>query len=154
MVPALLILVPTTADGSTPTTTTIATIPMLITTLDFLVFKHSGDLLDPSASLVPLTAGRLDPKPLSASSTLAVVLAAALYLPSTLAASLLFAAERVMSVLVDMLVLLTAPILLSTAALLVRRSVLVVVWVEVLAITVSVSATRATRVRIVPSMLN
>jgi len=52
-------------------------------------------------------------------------------------------------------VLLTAPIPLSTAALLVKRSALVVAWVEVLAaMTVFVLVIGVSRVRIAPSELN
>jgi len=65
----------------------------------------------------------------------------------------LFAARRVTSAFLVMLVLLTAPIPLNTAALLVRRSALVVAWEEVPAITVSALATRVTRVRIVPPLI-
>jgi len=151
----LLMPVPTTASGSTPTTTTIARIPMLIVMLDFPVSNHSEDPLALSVSLVPSTPRRLDLKPLSASSTLAVVLAAALSSPLMLEASPLFVVRRVMSALADMLVSLTAPIQLNTVPPLVRRYALVVVWVEVAVIAaVSVFATRATRVRIVPSTLN
>jgi len=155
VVHVLLMPVPTTASGSTPTTTTIARTPMLIAMLDFPVSNHSEDLLALSVSLVPSTPRRLDLKPLSASSTLAVVLAAALSSPLTLEASPLFVVRRVMSVLADMLVSLTAPIQLNTVPPLVRRYALVVVWAEVAVIAaVSVFATRATRVRIVPSTLN
>jgi len=52
-----------------------------------------------------------------------------------------------------MLELLPALILLNTAALLVRRSVLVVVWEEAPAIMVSALAIRASRVRIVPPLI-
>jgi len=154
VVHAPLILVPTTASGSIPTITTIVIIPMLIVMLDFPISNLSEDLPVLSASLVLSTPRRLDLKLLSASSTLAVVLAAALSLPLTLAASPFFVVRRVMSVLADMLVSLTAPIPLNTVALLVRRSALVVVWVEVLARAVSALVTRDTRVRIVPSTLN
>jgi len=154
VVHAPLIVVPTTASGSIPTITTIVIIPMLIVMLDFPISNLSEDPPVLSASLVLSTPRRLDLKLLSASSTLAVVLAAALSLPLTLAASPFFVVRRVMSVLADMLVLLTAPIPLSTAALLVKRSALVVVWVEVLAEAVFVLATRDTRVRIVQSTLN
>jgi len=64
----------------------------------------------------------------------------------------LLAARRVTSAFLVMLVLLTAPTLLNTVALLVRRSALVVAWEEVNAVMVSVSVTRATRVRIVPPL--
>jgi len=136
----------TTASGSTLTTTMIVTILMLITTLDFPVSKPSEDLLVPSVSLVPSTPRRLVLLPLSASSTLAVDLAAALSLPSMLVASLLFAPRRVMSVSADMVVSLTAPIPLNTAAPSVRRSAPVVAWVEVPARVVSAPVTRVTRV--------
>jgi len=53
-----------------------------------------------------------------------------------------------------MVVLLTAPTLLNTAALLVKRPVPVVAWVEVLAIMVFALATRVIRVRIVPLLIN
>jgi len=66
----------------------------------------------------------------------------------------LSAARRVTSALVDTVVPSAAPTPLSTAALLVLRSVLVDVWVEVVATVESVLATRATRVRIVPLRLN
>jgi len=155
VVHAPLIVVPTTASGSTPTITTIVIIPMLIVMLDFPISNLSEDPPVLSASLVLSTPRRLDLKLLSASSTLAAVLAAALSSPSMLEASPLFVVRRVMSALADMLVSLTAPTQLNTAPLLVRRYALVVVWVEVAVIAaVSVFATRATRVGIVPSTLN
>jgi hypothetical protein len=58
-----------------------------------------------------------------------------------------------MSAFLVMLELLPALILLNTAALLVRRSVLVVVWEEAPAIMVSALAIRASRVRIVPPLI-
>jgi hypothetical protein len=58
-----------------------------------------------------------------------------------------------MSVFLVMLELLPALILLNTAALLVRRSVLVVVWEEAPAIMVSALVIRASRVRIVPPLI-
>jgi len=127
---------------------------MLTITPDSPVSNHSEELLVPSASLVPSTPGALDLKPLSASSTLAAVLAAALSLLLALAASPFNAPRRVMSALAVMLVSLTAPTLLNTAALLVRRNALVVAWVEEPAKAVSVTVTRDTRVRIVPFPLN
>jgi len=154
VVHAPLIPVLTTASGSTPITTMIARTPMLTTMPDSPVSNHSEEMLVPSVSLVPSTPRVLDLKPLSASSTLAAVLAAALSLPSTLAASLFNAPRRVMSALAVMLVSLTALIPLSTAALLVRRNALVVATVEEPARAVFVSVTRAIRVRIVPFPLN
>jgi len=65
----------------------------------------------------------------------------------------LFAARRVTSAFLVMLVLLTAPTLLNTVALLVRRPALVVVWEEVAAMAVSALVTRVSRVRIVPPLL-
>jgi len=50
-------------------------------------------------------------------------------------------------------VLLTVPIQLNTAALLVRRPALVVAWEEVLATMVYALAIRATRVMIVPPLI-
>jgi hypothetical protein len=70
-----------------------------------------------------------------------------------LAENPLFAARRVTSAFLDMLVLLTAPTLLNTAALLVRRPALVVAWEEVPAMTVFAFATRDSRVRIVPPLI-
>jgi len=63
-------------------------------------------------------------------------------------------ARRVTSASVVMLVLSAAPTLLNTAALLVRRSALVDVWVEVVATVESVLVTRVTRVRTVALRLN
>jgi len=57
-----------------------------------------------------------------------------------------------MSALVDTVVLLTAPILLNTVALLVRRSALVVAWVEENALTVPASVITVSRVRTVPPL--
>jgi len=51
-------------------------------------------------------------------------------------------------------VLLTAPTQLNTVTLLVRRPALVDAWEEVLATMVYALAIRATRVRIVPPLLN
>jgi len=61
---------------------------------------------------------------------------------------------RVTSQSLDTVVSLTAPTQLNTAALSVRESAPVDVWVEVLATVVSVFVTRVLRVRIVPSSLN
>jgi len=58
-----------------------------------------------------------------------------------------------MSAFLVMLVLLTAPIQLNTAVLLVRRPALVVAWEEVPAIMVYALAIRATRVMIVPPLI-
>jgi len=118
----------------------IATTPTLLHMLDFPPSKVLEDLLVPSVSLVLLTLGVLDLKPLSASSILAVDLEVAPSLPSVLVASLLSAAGRITSVFLAMLVSLTAPILLNTAAPSERRPALVTVWVEVLATMVFVSA--------------
>jgi len=94
---APLIPVLTTASGSTLSKTMTAIILMLILMLDSPVFKVLVELLDLSASKVPLTLRVPDLKPLSASSTLAVEAAAALSLPSMLAVSLLPVPRRVMS---------------------------------------------------------
>jgi len=145
----------TTASGSTLAEATTVITKMLTHMPDFLVSKTSEDLLVLSVSLVPSTPRALDLKPLSASSILAVDLAAVLSLPSTsLMVSLLSVARRVLLALPVTLVPLTALIPLNTAALLVRRSVLVVVWVEVTAIMVSALVTRVSRVRTVLSELN
>jgi len=132
----------------------IVTILEPLHTLDFPVSKVSVELLVPSASLVPLTPRALDLKPLSASSTLAVDLVAALSLPSVSAASLLSAARRVMSVFLVMLVSLTVPIPLNTAVPSESSPALVVAWVEVLATMVSVLARVASRVKTVPPLFN
>jgi hypothetical protein len=58
-----------------------------------------------------------------------------------------------MSAFLVMPELLPALILLNTAALSVRRVVLVVAWEEVLAIMVSALVIRASRVRIVPPLI-
>jgi hypothetical protein len=58
-----------------------------------------------------------------------------------------------MSTFLVMVELLPALILLNTAALLVRRPVLVVAWEEAHAIMVSALAIRASRVRIVPPLI-
>jgi len=150
---APLILVLTIASGSILSKTMTAIILMLILMLDFPVSKALEDLLDLSASKVPSTLRAPDLKLLSASSTLAVEAAAVLSLPLMLVVSQFSAARRVMSALVDMLVLSIAPTLLNIAALLVKRPVPVVAWVEVLAVMVSVLATRVTRVRIVPLLI-
>jgi len=145
----------TTASGSTLAEATTVITKMLTHMPDFLVSKTSEDLLVLSVSLVPSTPRALDLKPLSASSILAVDLAAVLSLPSiSLMVSLLSVARRVLLPLPVTLVPLTALIPLNTVPLLVRRSVLVVVWVEVLAIMVFALATRASRVRTVLSELN
>jgi len=145
----------TTASGSTLAEATTVITKMLTHMPDFLVSKTSEDLLVLSVSLVPSTPRALDLKPLSASSILAVDLAAVLSLPSTsLMVSLLSVARRVLLALPVTLVPLTALIPLNTAALLVRRSVLVVVWVEVTAIMVSALVTRVSRGRTVLSELN
>jgi len=148
VVHAPLILDLTTVSGSTLVTVMIATTLVLLLMLDFLPFKASEDLLVPSASLVLLTLRALALLPLSASSILAVDLVAVLSSPLVLVASLLSAPRRVMSAFLAMLVLLTAPIPSNIAPLLVRSLALVVVWVEVLATTVLVSA-RLVRARIV-----
>jgi hypothetical protein len=154
VVHAPLIVDLTTASGSTLAETMTVTMKMLTHMPDFLLFKVLVDLLVLSVSLVPLTPRALDLKPLSASSTLAVDLAPALNLPLTSMVRLLSAVRRVMLAFLVMLVALTAPIPLSTAVPSERRSVLVVVWAEVLAITVFALATRASRVRTVLSELN
>jgi len=155
VVHAPLIVDLTTASGSILAEATTVITKMLTHMPDFLVSKTSEDLLVLSVSLVPSTPRALDLKPLSASSILAVDLAAVLSLPSTsLMVSLLSVARRVLLPLPVTLVPLTALIPLNTAALLVRRSVLVVVWVEVLAIMVSALVTRASRVKTVLSELN
>jgi len=150
---APLILVLTIASGSILSKTMTAIILLLILMLDFPVSKALADLLELSASKVPSTIRMQDLKLLSASSTLAVEAAAVLSLPSMLVVSLLPVPRRVMSALVDMLVLSIAPTQLNIAALLVKRPVPVVAWVEVLAVMVSVLATRVTRVRIVPLLI-
>jgi len=94
---AQLIPVLTTASGSTLFKTMTAIILMLILMLDSPVFKVLVELLDLSASKVPLTLRVPDLKPLSASSTLAVEAAAALSLPLMLVVSLLPVPRRVMS---------------------------------------------------------
>jgi len=154
VVTVLLILDLTTVSGSTPVIVTIVITTMVILTLDFPLSKVSEDLLNLSASLVPLTPRALDPKPVSASSTLAVDQAAVLSLPLTSVVSPLPVTPRVMSQSLDTVVSLTAPTQLNTAALSVRESAPVDVWVEVLATVVSVFVTRVLRVRIVPSSLN
>jgi len=154
VVTVLLILDLTTVSGSTPVIVTIVITTMVTLTLDFPLSKVSEDLLNLSASLVPLTPRALDLKPVSASSTLAVDQAAVLSLPLTSVVSPLPVTPRVTSQSLDTVVSLTAPTQLNTAALLVKRSALVVVWVEVLAEAVFVLATRDTRVRIVQSTLN
>jgi len=83
VVVVLLTAVPITASGSTLVTLMIAIMKMLSHTLDSPPSKTSEDLPKPSASLVPSTPRAPDLKPVSASSTLAVDLVAALNLPST-----------------------------------------------------------------------
>jgi len=154
VVHALLILDLTTVSGSIPVIVMIATMLMLTLMLDFPPSKASEDLLNLSASLVPLTPRAPDLKPVSASSTLAVAQEAALSLALLLVASQLPAMLRVMSQFLVTLVSLTAPIQLNTVPLLVRRSVLVDAWAEVLAIPEFALATRAFPVRTVPLLLN
>jgi len=144
----------TTASGSTLAETTTVTTKMLTHMPDFLLFKASEDQLVPSVSLVPSTPRALDLKLLSASSILAVDLALALNLLLISMVRLLPAARRVISVFLVMLVASTAPTPLSTAIPSERRSALVVVWVEVLAIMVFALATRVSRVRTALSELN
>jgi len=98
VVAALLIVVPITASGFTLATAMIATMTMPTHMLDSLVFKASEEPPVASASLVPLTPGAPDLKPLSASSTLAAELAVALNLLLTSTVNLLFAVRRVVSV--------------------------------------------------------
>jgi len=85
---ALLIVALIIASGFTLVKATIVTTPMPILMLDSPASKASEDLLVPSASLVPLTPGALDLKPLFASNTLAVDLVAALSSLLTLTVSL------------------------------------------------------------------
>jgi len=151
VVVVLLILDLTTASGSTPVTVTIVTTLMPILMLDSPVFNLSVDLLVPSVSLVPLTPRVLDPKPVSVSSTLAVAPEALLSSPLMSVARLSPVPRKETSLFPDMVVSLTAPTPLSTVPPSVRRSALVDVWVEVLALTVFVLATRVPRVRIVLS---
>jgi len=154
VVTVLLILDLTTVSGSTPVIVTIVITTMVTLTPDFPLSKVSEDLLNLSASLVPLTPRALDLKPVSASSTLAVDQAAVLSLPLMSVVSPLPVTPRVTSQSLDTVVSLTAPTQLNTAALSVRESAPVDAWVEVLATVVSVFVTRVLRVRIVPSSPN
>jgi len=154
VVTVLLILDLTTVSGSTPVIVTIVITTMVTLTLDFPLSKVSEDLPNLSALLVPLTPRALDLKPVSASSTLAVDQAAVLSLPLMSVVSPLPVTPRVTSQSLDTVVSLTAPTQLNTAALSVRESAPVDVWVEVLATVVSVFVTRVLRVRIVPLSLN
>jgi len=155
VVHAPLILDLTTASGSIPVPATTVTMKMPTLTLDSPVSKTSEDLLKLSVSPVLLTVRALDLKPLSASSIPAVDLAAAPSLLLTLmVVRLLSAARRVMLVLLDTPVSLTAPTPLNTAAPSVRRSAPVVAWVEVAVTLVSALVTRVTRVRTVLSLPN
>jgi len=83
VVVVLLTAVPMNASGSTLVTLMIVITKMLSHTLDSPPSKTSEDLPKPNASLVPSTPRAPDLKPVSASSTLAVDLVAALNLPST-----------------------------------------------------------------------
>jgi len=154
VVHAPLILDLITASGSILARATTATIPMLIAMLDSPISKLSVEIPVPSASLVPSTARALALKPLSASNMTAAEAVAVLSSLLTLAASLLSAPRRVMSVSAVTVVLFTALIQLNTAALSVRRSALVVAWEEEPVITVSANAERDTRVKIALSMPN
>jgi len=151
VVVVLLILDLTTASGSTPVTVTTVTTQTVTLMLDSPVSKASEDLLNLSVSLVPLTPRVPDPKPVSASSTLAAVQAAMLSLPLMLVVSLLLVTPRVMSQSLATVVSLTVPTQSNTAVLSARRSAPVDVWVEVLAVMVCALVTRVTRVRTVPS---
>jgi len=150
VVVVLLILDLTTASGSTPVTVTTVTTQTVTLMLDSPVSKASEDLLNLSVSLVPLTPRVPDPKPVSASSTLAAVQAAMLSLPLMLVVSLLLVTPRVMSQSLATVVSLTVPTQSNTAVLSARRSAPVDVWVEVLAVMVCALVTRVTRVRTVP----
>jgi len=154
VVVALLMLVPTTASGSIPVTVTIVTMKMPIPMLDFPLSKASEETLVPSALLVPLTPRVLDLKPLSASSIPAADLVAAPNLLLTSTVSPLSVKLRVSNLLPVTLVPLIAPIPTNIVALLVERSALEDVWVEVLVLTVSAVVTMVTRVRIVLLRLN
>jgi len=154
VVHAPLILDLITVNGFTLARATIVTIPMLIAMLDSPVSKPSVDLLVLSASLVPSTARALAPKPLSASSMIVVEAVAVLSSLLALVVSLLSALRRVMSVSAVMVVLFTALTQLNTAALSVRRSVLVVAWEEELAKMVSANAAKDTRAKIALLMPN
>jgi len=153
VVAALLILDLITASGFTLVIAMIATTLMPIHMLDFPPSNPSVDLPTLDASPVPLTARVLVPKPLSASSTLAVVPEATLSLLLILMVRPLLVPRRVRSQSLVTLVPLTALTQLSSAALLVRTTALEDVWVEVNAATDLVSAIRVSRVRTVPLLL-
>jgi len=108
VVAALLILDLTTVSGFTPVTAMIATTLMPTHMLDSPASKPSVELPTLDASPVPSTPRVLVPKPLSASSTLAVVPEATLSLLLTLMVSPLLAVRRVRSLSPAMLVPLTA----------------------------------------------
>jgi len=149
VVAALLIPDLTTASGFIPVSAIIVTMIMVTLMPDFQAYKVTVEELVANASKVPLTLRALDLKPLSASSILVVAQEAALNLPLMLEVSLLLAMLREMSQFPVTLVPLNALIQLSIVVLLEKKSVLVDVWVKVLALMVFVLATMVTRVKIV-----
>jgi len=99
----------TVAVSSSPRLTMIVITLTLTPTPDSPVSNLSEEVPTVSASPVPLTQRALDLQPLSASSTVVVDLEAVLNLPLTSDLRASFVPPRVRRLLVDMLVLLTAP---------------------------------------------
>jgi len=129
------------------------TIQVLNRMPDFPLSKPTEEVPVPSASKVLSIPRRLDPKLLSASSTLALAQEALLSLALILVVRLLLALRRVVSQSLDMPVSSTALIQLNTVLPLDKRSAQEDVWVEVLVIMVFALATRVSRAKIAPYSL-
>jgi len=139
----------TAASGSMLLKTMTVILLQLSLTPDFLVYKPSVEVLVLSASKVLSIARGLDLNLLSASNIAAVALdlAPSLTLKSELRPSNV--PQRVAKLLLAMRELLTALILCHGAALLELRPVLVVAWVEELALAVHVLAITVLQVKTV-----